>query len=284
MLAAVELWCCPRCRLLQPAAALCTACSIGEPKPILALTAPKVEGMEAVRKPPPRGWRDSVALVGTALGIFIASAFGFVVTGSPVGMLLGPALGAASYHKQFWKGALIRRRRLLPAPPPARPAGPPLVGIAERFERHLELPASCRHLAPATPLVVATAVATNDGVLVRAVDAVPFWLVIGERRILVTGACWAAGGLPDPAVSVDAMLRDLGYARIPVSHATYLRLFGERTLITPGDCVAVVGEVQKEQVAGVSGYRDSFTEVLRGHPGAPLWLERVEVDPRIRVE
>jgi hypothetical protein len=190
------------------------------------------------------------------------------LTGSGGGALLGPLFGAFGYRKQFWKTALRRKHRLSPVPHPARPVGTPLIGIAQPFERTLAGPGS----QPA-PLVVAISIRSSRGIFVRSIDAVPFWLVLEDRKVLVTGRCWPHTDSPELGRPVNETLRQLGAEKLPLSRRERRLSITARTTISAGDRIAVIGALRQEQVAGVGGYRDSLTDVIRGEPGESVWLE-----------
>lgn len=230
---------------------------------------PRIEGLTTVSKPAPKGWRDTLALTTTVAGIYGASLIGAWLLGSTAGVIAGPVVGAIGYRKQFWKTALVRKESLRAVPAPERPAGLSLNGTAEPFERTLDMPRSVVR----APLVVATAIHGPRGVFVRAIESVPFWLVLAERRVLVTGACWANASLCE-LLPVNETLHDLGADRVPLSRWRRRRLTTSRVTIAAGDRVCVTGQLRQELLAGMDGYRDSFTEVVRGEPGAIAWIDR----------
>jgi len=230
------------------------------------LTRPRIEGLTTVKKPPATGARDALALLGTAFGMFGAGAVGVLLTRSPIGLLFGPAFGAFGYSKQFWRTALKRRPRLAAVPPRERPAGELLIGVAQPFERTVG----------AGALAIATTVETREGVIVRAIEAAPFWLALADRRVLVTGACWVTGSTSDRADPVSRVLGELEANGLPIARASKKRMQVVRVTIAPGDPVAVLGRVREEQLAGAGGYRDSLVGTIRGEPGSIVWIDRLE--------
>lgn len=256
--------CCPACRLLQrgPRCVDCRA----DTAALDELLRAQIAGLTRIARPPPRGWRDRVALWTTALGMLGSGIVASVLIDSPAGMLVMPAVGAFGYSKQFWRAAFKRRPRLTGVPPRARPPGVPLVGIARPFERTLATGA----------IAIATIVENRQGVLLRAIDAAPFWLVIGDRRVLVTGACWLAGAAAAYLVPMSVLLRELVAGGFPIDRASRAGLRVARIAVMPGDRVAVLGPLRDETVAGLGGYRDSLTETIRGEPGAPIWIDRLD--------
>lgn len=228
------------------------------------LTRPRIAGLTTVKKEPAKGLRDALALLGTAFGMIGAGAAGVLVTHSPYGVILAPAFGLFGYTKQFWRAALKRRPRLGAVSARERPVGEAMIGEVRPFERTV---------GSGGALAIATTIATTQGVIVRAIDAAPFWLVLADRRVLVTGPCWLAGRPSDVMDPVAAVLAELEAKDLPIARATRKRMRATRVTIAPGDRVTVVGRIREEQLAGVGGYRDSLVETVRGEPGAIVWIE-----------
>lgn len=226
----------------------------------------RIEGLTTVKKPPPKGWRDTVALLATAFGMLGVSVAGVMITSSPVGFLFGGAYALFGYKKQFWKMALKRRPRLAAVPARERPAGDMLIGVAQPFERTLT----------AGALAIATTIESAQGVIVRAVEATPFWVVLDERRVLVLGDCWVTALVSQHHKAVSRVLRTLGASELPIAHAGKKMLRVAQVTVAPGDLVAVIGRARAEQRPGVGGYRDSMAETVRGEPGKLVWIERLE--------
>lgn len=259
--------CCPRCRLLQRARQ-CIDCGAATAS-IDALTRPRIEGLTTLPRKPPVGWRDTVALGATVLAALVAGSAAVVVLGDPAGFLAAPAVCLFGYSKQFWKAAVKRRPQLDGVAPPGRPAGEPLIGVAQPFQRSVAFGA----------LALGTTIENTEGVIVRAVEAEPFWLVLADRRVLVAGACAVAGATTALGPVSPAVLRELEAERLAIGRASRARLRVARVAIAPGDRIAVVGRVRDEQLAGAGGYRDSLIEAIRGEPGALVWIERLAPEP-----
>lgn len=260
--------CCPRCRLLQRGG-VCIDC--GErTTTVEGLIQQRIAGLTTASRPPASGWRDAVALYATAFGSLGAAAAAVLITGSAFGMLAAPVVGLFGYKKQFWKTVFRRRPRLAAVPPPPRPARPPLVGVAQPFERTVA----------GGVLVIATTIENSQGVIVRAVDAAPFWLVLADRRVLVTGDCWVAGAASASLAPESQAIREIDLGALPIARTIHNHLRIIRTVVAPGDRVAVRGRVREEQHAGAGGYRDALTETIRGEPGALVWIDRLDEPSR----
>ena len=256
--------CCPRCRLLQHAR-LCVDCGDATTR-LVELVRMRVEGVTTVARQPPTGWRDHLALWTTALGLVSAGGVGVAITGSAMGLLFAPAVGLFGYSKQFWRTALKRRPRLEAVRARERPAGEALIGTAQLFEGTVAGDA----------LAIATTIESSEGVIVRAIDAAPFWLVLADRRVLVTGDLWVAGAAPERDDAVARVLAELEASALPMARASRKQLRVVRVRLKPGDRIAVTGQVRDEQLPGAGGYRDSLVETIRGEPGAMVWIDRLE--------
>lgn len=219
-----------------------------------------------MKKNPPQGWRDTLALFATAFGMLGVSVAGAALTSAPAGLLLGSAYAMFGYNKQYWKMGLKRRPRLGAVPPRERPAGEMLIGVARSRDRTLGSGA----------LASATTIESPHGVVVRAIEAVPFWMVLDDRCVLVTGHCWVASLVSQHHHRVFRALRELGASELPIAHARKRTLRVTQVTVASGDLVAVTGRVRTEQLPGIAGYRDSMVETVRGEPGAPVWIERLE--------
>lgn len=231
---------------------------------IAALTRERIEGLTTVTKQPASGWRDGVALVGTAFGVCAASVVGAFALG-PAGLVLGPVFGAFGYSKQYWRTAFKRRPRLVAVPAPVRPEGEALVGVARPFERTIGT----------SSLATATTIANAQGVMVRGIASVPFWLALDDKRVLITGEVWLASLVPQELPSAIDALRALEVGDLPVSRAQRKQLLATRVTIEAGDRVSVIGRVREEQLPGGGGYRDSLAETVRGEPGQVVWIQRL---------
>jgi hypothetical protein len=228
------------------------------------MTRERIEGLTKVKKKPASGWRDGVALLGTAFGIFGAGVAGVLALG-PAGLLLGPAFGVFGYTKQYWRTALRRTPRLAAMAAPARPEGEALVGIARPFEKTID----------AQVLARATTIHLGPGVMVRGISSVPFWLALEHKRVLVTGEVWLASLVPEELRSATDALRELEVNDLPVSRAQRRKLRASRVTIEVGDRVSVIGNVREEQLPGGGGYRDSLAETVRGEAGQVVWIQRL---------
>ncbi len=281
--------CCPRCRLLQRDDAStgqderCSHCGDDTPLVRLAddwrlLLQARVEGVGAARKLPAQGWRDGVALMTTAVGVIGGAIAVAVWTASPFGLLAGPAVGALGYSKQFWRTVLKRRRRLRPVAAPVPPLGAEPedahLGVAQAWQRTVAAVGDAEGRAA---LVATLTLSSRGGLLLRQVRAAPFWLVAdGGDKTLVAGACWLQVVQPtvtSDAETVRALLDALG---VPEGFPLPGKLIAQQAQIEPGERVLVFGAVRTEQVVGLGGYRDATVPVIRGEPGRPVWIARVE--------
>jgi hypothetical protein len=183
----------------------------------------------------------------------------------PIGLLFGPAFGVFGYTKQYWTTVLKRRPRLAAVPAPTRPEGEALVGVARPFERMLA----------ANALASATTIHNAQGVMVREIESVPFWLALDDKRVLVTGEVWLASLVPAGLPSATDALRELEVNDLPVTRVQRRRLRASRVTIEAGDRVSVIGRVREEQLPGGGGYRDSLVETVRGEPGQIVWIQRL---------
>jgi hypothetical protein len=230
------------------------------------LARPIISGVTAISKLPSNGWRDALALAATGLGIFAGLGVGVLLFG-PAGAILGPAIGAFGYTKQFWRTAFKRADRVTGVPQRRPPPGERLLGIARPHERTLD--------APNTPLVVATTITIDGGVLARRIESVPFWLALpDQRRILIDGELWLASAHPergDHAAARSAIVA----SGIPLLRSQRRRCTLTRTILCAGDSLSARGPVAPEQLVG-GGYRDHLVDAMRGPPGHPLWLERLD--------
>lgn len=293
----MEVLCCRLCRLIQPQADLCRDCGRAAPEPLLEMTTSEIGGARSVQRVPPASG-DGDALRLGAITV-LSSVAGLALLQTPLALLLGPVAGWLSYRKRFWQTELIWQQHLTPVPAPRPPslthrsAVAIYSGIAEKHERTAAEPAALLNSRPAggetphplarqrrrePPLVVSTSILAGEEILVRTVDAVPFWLANEGKRVLVNGAMWSHVATPPRRLDPLEMLASIGLAKLPLARATRLVLHGARSVIRAGDRVTVFGELRKEQVTSVAGfgegYRDSFTEVLQGVPGSPLWIEK----------
>jgi hypothetical protein len=137
--------------------------------------------------------------------------------------------------------------------------------VARPFERTLT----------ATELARATTIDSPQGVIVRGIESVPFWLALDDKRVLITGEVWLASLVPAELPSATDALRALEVTDLPVSRAQRRKLRASRVTIEDGDRVSVIGRVREEQLPGGGGYRDSLAETVRGEPGQVVWIQRL---------
>jgi hypothetical protein len=260
--------CCPTCRLLAfDNAPRCLHCGTFTVAPA-QLVRPVLSGVTAIIKKPHTGWRDFLALMGTSVGMFAGAGAGALLFGPP-GLLAGLAIGFFGYTKQFWRTALKRKDRIVGIAPPRPPPGDRLLGIARPHERTLDADALLQ------TLVVASTILLDGSVLARSIESVPFWLTLADkRRILVDGPLWLASAKPVRSDDTDTR-NAIVSAGIPLLRSQRRRCTLVRTILRAGDPLSAVGSVAPEQLVG-GGYRDHLVDAMRGHPGAPLWLERLD--------
>jgi hypothetical protein len=256
---------------------------------------PTIERRNALQRAAETPGLDEAGKRNVAIGFVLLSAVGVAATRTYLGILLGAAGAFGAQLVRRWTAAVVWHHHLGAIAPPRRPAGPALVGTIEPFERALPPRASDRS-GLACPVLVGTAIYSSEGLLLHAIDAVPFWLVIGERRLLVAagssgaGPLWPHTGEPSP-IGARAFLDELGVSPLPVSRETRRQLRAVRTILRPGDRLSILGEPRQEQLtnlpglARLAGYRDSHVELLAppaGPPGppaappGPLWIEPLE--------
>ncbi len=268
--------CCPRCRLLQPASERCAHC--GDERPLRddetdQLLRPRIESVQVVAKPPPGHGRGGGRVVLTMFGMIFGAMAGEVLLHSPFGALGGMALGMVGYRKHFWRVFLIRKPKLSPVPDPRKPVIDvvELVGTAKPFEGTV---ASVVDEAPC--VATAACLRVDRQLLLRAVRAAPFWLVVDSgRRVLITGACWVTADPPRAVIATRAILERLEIpTRVPVPRRAMI----DEARIAAEDRVVVTGIVREEHLVGL-GYRDQAIETMRGEAGAVVWIERIKAAP-----
>lgn len=265
--------CCSNCRLLQAFGQPCQQCE-HPVVPLPSLAQARIESVALVPKKPPSGLRDKLELWGTGVGMSVGGlALGILTMNPVVGILTFVGVGALGMAQQHVRAHLVRRPRLTPRDPPSRPEGTSLLGTAEPLDRTVRTAAG-----PA--LAVATTVWLDGGVVVRDVQSVPFWLVQDERRLLVEQPLWLHEAAPEPVVDHDEALLQLGAKHLPLSRRQRRALEIKRVILRPGSTIEAIGTVTTEQRPGLGSYRDASVEVLRAHPGHPLWLEQVPAPDR----
>jgi hypothetical protein len=261
--------CCPTCRLLASSLErTCAYCGDDVIAPAL-LARPRIAGVTALAKRPPTGWRDRLALYGTAFGVLGGVVTGFVLADTP-GILLGPLIGLLGYTKQFWRSAFTRRDKDMPIAPLRPPTGERILGVAQPHQRTVEL----ANVPPRT-LAVASTVLLDGGIIARQIASVPFWLVrADQRRILVDGSSWLTSSKPErlSAITANKVLHD---ARVTLTRAQRSRITLTRTVLVAGDRFSAIGAIAPEQLPG-AGYRDHLVDART------FWRTAVARAPRSR--
>jgi hypothetical protein len=231
------------------------------------LTTEVIAGVTTIAKAPATGWRDTVALLATTFGFFAGTGIGFVV-GGPWGAIMGGATVAiGGYNKQFWKTAFTRRKQLRAIAAPAAP-------IAEAFTGRVQ--AHTTQLAGGA-VAIATTYTLDGGVLVRQIEAVPFWLLTGDRRILIDGAIRIAS---EAAAPVASAVNDLAKLGIPIRRRERKRIAAHRFALRPDDKIIAKGAVAAMQLRD-GGYRDNLVDTLYGETGRPIWIGDVTDRPTV---
>ena len=229
------------------------------------LTTEVIAGVTTVAKNPATGWRDTVALLATTFGFFIGTGVGFAVAGPWGAVLFGGAAAVGGYNKQFWKAAFTRRRQLLAIAPPLAP-------VAEAFSGRVQV--HSKRLAGGA-VAIATTYFLDDGVIVRSIESVPFWLIAGERRILIDGAIRISAVDAEPVANA---VKDLSRMGIPIRRRERGRISAVRAALHPDDKITAKGTVAAMQLLD-GGYRDNLVDALFGESGKPIWIAR---DPSLR--
>jgi len=249
---------CVACRLIQPRGAHCTDCGDKQLVEPSHLTVEVVTGVTALAKPPATGWRDSVAVSLTALAVCAGLIGGFLLAG-PWGGLLGvTAATVGGYNKQFWRAAFTRRPRVAAIallPPP----------VADTFEGVVK--AHSQRLAD-NAVAIGTTYLFDADVIARRVRAVPFWLIAGERRILIDGAIRLSRPLSTFGSHARA-LRELAKLGLPIRRGDRSRVQMIEIVLRPDDRITAAGTLASIHVADDGGYRDNLVEALHGDPGQP---------------
>src|SRR5450432_3623593 len=249
---------CIACRLIQPRGDQCTDCGDKQLVVPSHLTVEIVTGVTALAKPAATGWRDSVAVTLTALAICGGLIGGFLLAG-PWGGLFGvTAATVGGYNKQFWRAAFTRRPRVAAIallPPP----------VADTFEGVVK--AHSQRLAD-NAVAIATTYLFDADVIARRVSAVPFWLITGERRILIDGAIRISRTLPTFGSHARA-LKELAKLGLPIRRVDRPRIQMIETVLRPDARITASGTLTSIQVADDGGYRDNLVDALHGDPGQP---------------
>jgi hypothetical protein len=223
------------------------------------LTKPIVSGVTTIAKQPATGWRDGVALIATALGICVGVAVGALVTGGVFGAAVGAGVvGMIGYNKQFWRAAFTRSVRVSAVPmSPAPPEAEPIRGVVKAYEKHVGDDA----------VAIAITYLFDDDVIARTVEAVPFWLIDGQRRILVEGALRITRVSAKPMARTTAV-KQLAQLGVQVRRADRERIWMTETVLRPDARVTAAGTLTARQLA--DGYRDNLVDAFAGAPGQPV--------------
>lgn len=252
--------CCVTCRLVQPPGTVCDDCGGARLVAPSSLTKPVVSGVTTVAKQPATGWRDGVALIATALGICVGVGVGALITGGVFGAAVGASVaGMIGYNKQFWRTAFTRSVRvsavaMLPAPPEAEP----IRGVVKAYEKQV---------GDGDAVAIAITYLFDDHVIARTVEAVPFWLIDGERRILVDGALRITRVSAKPMARTTAV-KQLAKLGVQVRRGDRDRIWMTETVLRPDDHVTAAGTLTARQLA--DGYRDNLVDAFAGEPGQPV--------------
>ncbi|HEY6034808.1 MAG TPA: hypothetical protein VIV58_11125 [Kofleriaceae bacterium] len=250
---------------MQTGSRACSECGSSALVPPAELTTDVIAGVTTIAKAPATGWRDTVALLATTLGFFAGMGIGFAIAGPWGATFFGGAAVIGGYNKQFWKTAFTHRRQLLAIAAPAAPVAEAFIG---RVQAHTQ------HLAGGA-VAIATTYLLDDGVLVREIESVPFWLITGERRILIDGAIRIVATDPEPVAGAVRALVQLG---LPIRRRERARLTAQRIALHPDDKITAKGQVASMQLLD-GGYRDNLVDALYGESGRAIWIAR---EPALR--
>lgn len=228
--------------------------------PPAELTTEVIAGVTTVAKAPATGWRDTVALLATTFGFFAGMGIGFAIAGPWGATFFGGAAVLGGYNKQFWKTAFTHRRQL-------RAIAAPVPPVTEAFTGRVRVHA--KQLAGGA-VAIATTYLLDSGVLVRSIEAVPFWLIAGDRRILIDGAIRITAADAEPIATAVKELSQLG---IPIRRRERGRITAHRVALHADDRITAKGHVAAMQLLD-GGYRDNLVDALYGESGMPIWIAR----------
>jgi hypothetical protein len=245
---------------VQAASGACSECGSNALVQPAELTIEVIAGVTTIAKAPATGWRDTVALLATTLGFFTGMGFGFFVAGPWGAVVFGGAAVIGGYNKQFWKTAFTHRKQLRAIAAPAAPISEAFTG---RVQAHT-------HRLAGGAVAIATTYTLDGDVLVRRIETVPFWLLTGERRILIDGAIRIAA---ETATPIAGAVKDLSRIGIPIRRGERSRIAAQRVELHPDDKVIAKGEVVAMQLLD-GGYRDNLVDTLYGETGKPIWIAR----------
>jgi len=167
--------------------------------------------------------------------------------------------GGLGYNKQFWRTAFRRSVRvssvpMLPAPPEAEP----IRGVVQAYEKHL---------GDGDAVAIAITYLFDGDVIARTVEAVPFWLIDGKRRILVDGTLRITRVAEKPKARTTAV-KQLAKLGVQVRRADRERIWMTETVLRPDTHVTAAGTLTARQLA--DGYRDNLVDAFAGEPGQPV--------------
>lgn len=268
---------CPACRLIQGMADSCAAC---EHTCLVALDdsseAILVQKTELETNEPGSG---STNQAWWAVGIWMAAIVTMIVVGETFGSgavlgwaMLGTVVAVVASTRFLSLGPTLTRRieRELTASPPDRRLvlPPPADSVHEGVTRKLE--GSVESHADGRPCLVSAVNAIDRAgrVYVRARRSVELLVEADERLIAVTGEVWL---VPSGAHSTPI---DKSRVGVPA----HLEILAElaSAVVRDGDRVRVHGTPEIEPHRAFSAYRDATGPVLRGRPGAPIIIERID--------
>jgi len=255
--------CCARCRLLQPDGGACIECGAAPLVEPRALARKVITGVTAVGKPPPTGWRDKLALWTTAIATTGALLLPMLLENGT--WLLAPlGVAAFGYGKQFWRTKLRRTSRVPAIALPEPPVGEPFTAAVAGHERRIA--------GPADAVAITTTYLFDDKVILRRSEAVPFWLIEGDRRVLVDGALHITAVAPESGERTTAVA-ELDALGVPLRARDRARVAMVRAVLRPTDRVTAIGVIEPRQFFAGS-YRDNVVDALTGLAGRPIWLAK----------
>jgi hypothetical protein len=248
------------CRLVQPPASVCADCGGARLVAPSSLTKPIVSGVTTVAKQPATGWRDTLALIATSLGVGVGAGVGAFVTRGMFGAMVGASLaGGLGYRKQFWRAVFTRSVRVSAVPMlPAAPKAEPIRGVVQPHEKHL---------GDGDAVAIAITYLFDYDVIARTVEAVPFWLIDGKRRILVDGMLRITRVSAKPKARTTAV-KQLAKLGVQVRRADRERIWMTETVLRPNVHVTATGTLTARQLA--DGYRDNLVDAFAAEPGQPV--------------
>ncbi|MEO8702991.1 MAG: hypothetical protein ABI867_23295 [Kofleriaceae bacterium] len=250
----METFCCMQCRLLQPQATECAACtSIIAPLVVMQ----RMLGMKDPNNVTGRSRHTSLTVAGTVLGYLgLVAGSLFAPITVPIGLGAAGLVGGIALARS--KG---RIRTVADPPPELGKTAVTQTGIA-------------RKLRETTPsLVDSTAVLAEQvelrrrgGLVFRRVVAVPFLVELPGEKLVVAGVVRIA----KPRIEQPGLERkDRRLAELGIPEAFRISARVEVATIRDGDPVAVTGELATEIVSDLAFHRDAGeVAVMRGRARA----------------